>query len=101
MERKATTQPNRGRAWGGLRRACGGLVHLFTAAAAALLTGAALALGQTPATLAYQSQQTPAAPAGEIRRIAIVLAPEPRGLFPPLPPPGVRPAHDRVPRARP
>src|SRR5882757_8865660 len=65
MEPKTTTHPDR-------RRFCGGLAHLVPAAAVALLTGAAFALGQTPTKV----PQTRAAPAGEIHRIAIVLARE-------------------------
>jgi ABC transporter substrate binding protein (PQQ-dependent alcohol dehydrogenase system) len=93
MGRKSTTQPDR-------RPFCGGLAHLFPAAAVALLTGAALGLGQTPATLAYQSEQTRAAPAGEIRRIAIVLARELRDIPPPLSPLDIRPPDDGVAGAR-
>src|SRR5215470_7897424 len=95
MGRESTTQPHR-------RRFCGGLAHLFLAAAVALLAGAALALGQTPATraLAYQSGQTRAAPGGETRRIAIVLARELRDLPPPISPLDVRPPDDGVAVAR-
>jgi len=93
MGRKATTQSDR-------RHFCGGLAHLLPAAAVALLTGAALVLGQIPETLAYQSEQTRAAPAGEIRRIPIVLARELRDLPPPLSPLDIRPPDDGVAGAR-
>ena len=97
MGRKSTTQSDR-------RHFCGGLAHLFPAAAVALLTGAPPALGQAPTkvptTLAYQSEQTRAAPAGEIRRIAIVLARELRDLSPPISPLDVRPPDDGVAGAR-
>jgi ABC transporter substrate binding protein (PQQ-dependent alcohol dehydrogenase system) len=97
MEPKTTPHPDR-------RRFCGGLAHLFLAAAVALLTGAALALGQTPTkvptTLAHQSEQTRAAPAGETRRIAIVLAREQRDLSPPISPLDVRPPDDGIAGAR-
>jgi len=93
MGQKSTTQPNR-------RRFCGGLAHLFPAAAIALLTGAAIAVGQTPTTLAYQSEQAAAAPAGETRRIAILLARELRDLPPPISLLDVRPPDDGVAGAR-
>jgi hypothetical protein len=93
MGRKSTTQSDR-------RHFCGGLAHLFPAAAVALLTGAAIALGQTPATLASQSEEPHAAPAREIRRIAIVLARELRDLPPPISPLDNRPADDGVAGAR-
>ena len=93
MGRKSTTQPDR-------RHFCGGLAYLFPAAAVVLLTGAASALGQAPATPASQSEQTRAAPAGQIRRIAIVLARELRDLPPPLSPLDVRPPDDGVAGAR-
>src|SRR5262249_22864253 len=97
MGRKATTQPGR-------KRARGALAHLFPAAAVALLAGAAIALGQTPTTqtptTAYQSDQTRTAPAGEIRRIAIVLARELPDLCPHISPLAVRPADDGVAGAR-
>jgi len=95
MGRESTTQPHR-------RRFCGGLAHLFLAAAVALLTGAVFSLGQMPATraVAYQSDQTRAAPGGETRRIAIVLARELRDLPPPISPLDVRPPDDGVAGAR-
>jgi ABC transporter substrate binding protein (PQQ-dependent alcohol dehydrogenase system) len=95
MGRKATTQPDR-------RRFCGGLAHLLPAAAVALLTGAAFALDQTPTIpkLAFQSEQSRAAPAGETRRIAIVLARELRDLPPPISPLDIRPPDHGVPGAR-
>ena len=91
MGRKATTQDRRHL---DRRHLCGGLAHLVPAAAVALLTGVAFALGQTPTSLAYQAEQTgaapAAAPASEIRRIAIVLARELRDLSPPISPPHSR-----------
>jgi ABC transporter substrate binding protein (PQQ-dependent alcohol dehydrogenase system) len=94
MGRKATTQPDR-------RRFCGALAHLLPAAVA-LLTGAALALGQTPTIpkLAFQSQESRASPAGETRRIAIVLARELRDLPPPISPLDLRPPDDGIAGAR-
>jgi ABC transporter substrate binding protein (PQQ-dependent alcohol dehydrogenase system) len=100
MGRKSTTQPDRWRAGGSLRRARGGLPHLLPAAAVALLTVAVLALGQTPATLASQSKQPHAAPAREIRRIAIVLARELRDLPPPISPLDIRSPDEGVAGAR-
>jgi ABC transporter substrate binding protein (PQQ-dependent alcohol dehydrogenase system) len=97
---KSTTQPDRWRAAGCLRRVRGGLAHLFPAAAVALLSGAVLGLGQTPRTLASQSEQPHAAPAREIRRIAIVLARELRDLPPPISPLDARPPDDGVAGAR-
>jgi ABC transporter substrate binding protein (PQQ-dependent alcohol dehydrogenase system) len=82
------------------RHFCGGLAHLVSAAAVTLLTGAAFALAQAPTTLADQSNLTRAAPAGEIRRIAIVLARELRDLPPPISPLDNRPADDGIAGAR-
>src|SRR5437870_3705441 len=95
MGRKATTQPER-------RHACGGLAHLLLAAALALSSGAALAWGQaaTIRDLAYQSDQARAAPAGETRRIAVVLVRELRDLPPPISPLDARPPDDGVAGAR-
>ncbi len=93
MGRKSTTQSDR-------RHFCGGLAYLFPAAAVALLTGAAIALGQTPATLASQSEEPHAAPVREIRRIAIVLARELRELPPPISPLDIRPPDEGVAGAR-
>lgn len=93
MGPKAATQPDR-------RHFCGGLAYLAPAAAVALLTGTALALGQTPTGLAYHAEQTRAAPAGELRRVAIVLARELRDLSPPISPLDVRPSDDGVAGAR-
>ena len=98
MGRKATTQPDRRHL--DRRHLCGGLAHLVPAAAVALLTGVAFALGQTPTGLAYQAEQTRAAPASEIRRIAIVLARELRDLSPPISPLDNRPPDDGVAGAR-
>jgi ABC transporter substrate binding protein (PQQ-dependent alcohol dehydrogenase system) len=97
MGRKSTIQLDR-------RHLCGGLAHLVPAAAVALLTGVAFALGQAPTGLAYQAEQTSAAPAAapasEIRRIAIVLARELRDLSPPISPLDNRPPDDGVAGAR-
>jgi ABC transporter substrate binding protein (PQQ-dependent alcohol dehydrogenase system) len=87
------------------RRFCGGLAHLLPATAVALAAGVTLALGQTPTistprALAYQSEQTRAAPAGEVRRIPIVLVRELRDLAPPLSPLDARPPDDGVAGAR-
>jgi ABC transporter substrate binding protein (PQQ-dependent alcohol dehydrogenase system) len=98
MGRKATTQLDRRHL--DRRHLCGGLAHLVPAAAIALLTGVAFALGQTPTGLAYQPEQTSAAPASEIRRIAIVLARELRDLSPPVSPLDNRPPDDGVAGAR-
>ena len=97
MGRKATTQDRRHL---DRRHLCGGLAHLVPAAAVALLTGVAFALGQTPTGLAHQPEQTNAAPASEIRRIAIVLARELRDLSPPISPLDSRPPDDGVAGAR-
>jgi ABC transporter substrate binding protein (PQQ-dependent alcohol dehydrogenase system) len=102
MGRKATTQLDRRHL--DRRHLCGGLAHLVPAAAVALLTGVAFALGQTPTSLAYQAEQTSpapvAAPASETRRIAIVLARELRDLSPPISPLDNRPLDDGIAGAR-
>jgi ABC transporter substrate binding protein (PQQ-dependent alcohol dehydrogenase system) len=98
MGRKGTTQLDRRHL--DRRHLCGALAHLVPAAAIALLTGGAFALGQTPTSLAYQSEQIRAAPAGEIRRVAIVLVRELRDLSPPISPLDVRPPDNGVAGAR-
>jgi ABC transporter substrate binding protein (PQQ-dependent alcohol dehydrogenase system) len=98
MGRKGTTQLDHRHL--DRRHLCGALAHLVPAAAIALLTGVAFALGQTPTSLAYQSEQTRAAPAGEIRRVAIVLVRELRDLSPPISPLDVRPPDNGVAGAR-